>query len=213
MEQLVIAAPPDGSIGALLRAYRHWALLSQEQLAARAGLSERTVRDLEAGRVRTPRTDTMRLLADALQLSGPERESWLAAARRVNHQRAMPGPGVPAQLPGNVPARPPGRPGPGRGNSRRCRRWPVRQLPAEIVELGQRGNGPGRPAVQEADLAGTPVRARANQTGPDAEAGSGGRLSCADRRELAKLRRENRRLRDNVETLKRAADIFATAAR
>jgi len=59
MEQLVIAAPPDGSIGVLLRAYRHWALLSQEQLAARAGLSERTVRDLEADRVRTPHTDTI----------------------------------------------------------------------------------------------------------------------------------------------------------
>jgi transposase len=213
MEQLVIAAPPDGSIGALLRAYRHWALLSQEQLAARAGLSERTVRDLEAGRVRTPRTDTMRLLADALQLSGPERESWLAAARRVNHQRAVPGPGVPAQLPGNVPARPPGRSGSGMGNSRRCRRWPVRELPAEIVELGRRDNGPGGPEAQDADLAETPVRAWANQTGPDAGGGSGGRLSCADRRELAELRRENRRLRDDVETLKRAAVIFATATR
>jgi len=213
MEQLVIAAPPDGSIGALLRAYRHWALLSQEQLAARAGLSERTVRDLEAGRVRTPRTDTMRLLADALQLRGPEREGWLAAARRVNHQRAMPGPGVPAQLPGNVPARPPGRPGPGRGNSRRCRRWPVRELSAETVELGRRDNGPGGPAAQDADPAETMVGTRANQAGPDAEAGSGGRLSCADRRELAELRRENRRLRDDVETLKRAAAIFATAAR
>src|SRR5215813_15499593 len=112
MEQLVIAAPPNGSIGALLRAYRHWALLSQEQLAARAGLSERTVRNLEVGRVRTPRTDTMRLLADALQLSGPERESWLAAARGVNHQQtgpAMPAADVLAQLPGDVPARPLGR--------------------------------------------------------------------------------------------------------
>jgi len=124
----------------------------------------------------------------------------------------MPGPGVPAQLPGNVPARPPGRPGSGMANSRRCRRWPVRELPTEIVELGRRDNGPGGPA-QDADLAETPVRAWAKQAGPDAEAGSGGRLSCADRRELAKLRRENRRLRDNVETLKRAAAIFATAAR
>src|SRR5215472_16816043 len=51
MEQLVSVsvAAPRGSFGAFLRARRHRALLSQEQLAARAELSERTVRDLEAG--------------------------------------------------------------------------------------------------------------------------------------------------------------------
>jgi transcriptional regulator with XRE-family HTH domain len=54
-------------------------LLSQEQLAARAELSERTLRNLEAGRVRSPCADTVRLLAGALQLRAPERESWLAA--------------------------------------------------------------------------------------------------------------------------------------
>ena len=54
MEHLVIA-PPPGSFGTLLRACRHRACLSQEQLAARAELSERTVRNLEAGRVRSPR--------------------------------------------------------------------------------------------------------------------------------------------------------------
>jgi transcriptional regulator with XRE-family HTH domain len=59
MEQPV-SAPllPHGSFGAFLRARRHRALLSQEQLAARAELSERTVRDLETGRVRSPRPDT-----------------------------------------------------------------------------------------------------------------------------------------------------------
>ena len=80
MEHLVIA-PPPGSFGALLRACRHRACLSQEQLAARAELSERTVRNLEVGQVRSPRFDTARLLADALQLGEPERESWFAAAR------------------------------------------------------------------------------------------------------------------------------------
>src|SRR5262249_22777092 len=91
MEQLVSASlPPQGYFGALLWACRHGALLSQEQLAARAGLSERTVRDLEAGRVRSPRTDTVRLLADALQLAGPARESWFVAARGVNRWRAGP---------------------------------------------------------------------------------------------------------------------------
>src|SRR5262249_59405343 len=90
MEQLVSAAPPRGSFGALLRARRQRALLSQEQLAARAGLSERTVRNLEAGRVQLPRTDTVRLLVEALQLTGPERGDWFAAARGVPHRRAVP---------------------------------------------------------------------------------------------------------------------------
>ena len=87
MEQLVSASPAPGSFGALLRACRHRAYLSQEQLAAQAELSERTVRNLEAGRVRSPRTDTVRLLADALQLSEPDRDSWFAVAKGVNHQR------------------------------------------------------------------------------------------------------------------------------
>src|SRR5262249_56739095 len=77
----VNASPPPASFGALLRARRHRAFLSQEQLAARAELSERTVRNLEADRVPSPRTDTVRLLAEALQLSEPERESWFEAAR------------------------------------------------------------------------------------------------------------------------------------
>jgi hypothetical protein len=37
MEQLVIAPPPPGSFGALLRACRHRVCLSQEQLAVCAG--------------------------------------------------------------------------------------------------------------------------------------------------------------------------------
>src|SRR5215472_13766570 len=105
-EQVVaVPLPPCGSFGALVRALRHRAYLSQEQLAARAELSERTVRNLEAGRVRSPRTTTVRLLADALELAEPERKSWLAAAREANRQPEEPGPpgaGGPAQVPGRV---------------------------------------------------------------------------------------------------------------
>jgi transcriptional regulator with XRE-family HTH domain len=92
MEQLASTPPPDGSFGALLQAFRHRAYLSQEQLAARADLSERTVRNLEAGHVRSPRSTTVRLLADALELAEPEREGWLAAARRANGRPAELGP-------------------------------------------------------------------------------------------------------------------------
>src|SRR5262249_38255197 len=80
MQQPVNLSPSPASFGALLRARRYRAFLSQEQLAERAGLSERTVRNLEADRVQSPRAGTVRLLVGALQLSGPEREIWLEAA-------------------------------------------------------------------------------------------------------------------------------------
>src|SRR5499433_984598 len=102
MGQPTNAPPPYGSFGALLRAFRHRACLSQEQLAARAELSERTVRNLEAGRVRSPRNETVRLLADALALTGPERQSWVAAAQGANGRQAeagLPGADGPARLP------------------------------------------------------------------------------------------------------------------
>src|SRR5262245_45254142 len=110
MEQLAGASPPDGSFGALLRAFRHRACLSQEQLAARAELSERTVRNLEADRVRSPRNDTVRLLADALELTGSDRQSWFTSALKLNGRQAepeLPGTGGLVQLPRNAPARAP----------------------------------------------------------------------------------------------------------
>lgn len=75
----------------------------------RAELSERTVRNLEAGRVRSPRNDTVRLPADAPGLTEPDRQGWFAAARGANDRRAepaLPGAGLPAQLPSDGPARP-----------------------------------------------------------------------------------------------------------
>jgi len=42
---------------------------------------------------------------------------------------------------------------------------------------------------------------------------SDGGLTGVDRRELAELRQENRRLREDVEILKRATAIFAAATR
>ena len=104
-EQLASPPPPDGSFGALLRTFRHRAYLSQEQLAGRAELSERTVRNIEAGRVRSPRSDTVRLLADALALTEPERQSWVAAAQGAKGRQAetgLPGADGRAQLPRRV---------------------------------------------------------------------------------------------------------------
>ncbi len=73
----------------LVRTSRLQAGLTQQQLADLSALSVRAVRDLEAGRVRRPRRDTVRLLADALRL-GPEGTSALIGA--AVREAAMPGP-------------------------------------------------------------------------------------------------------------------------
>jgi WD40 repeat protein/transcriptional regulator with XRE-family HTH domain len=67
--------------GGLLRRLRAEAGLTQEQLAEAAGLSPRSVSDLERGIHRTARTDTAELLAGALGLAGPARSLFVAAAR------------------------------------------------------------------------------------------------------------------------------------
>ena len=65
----------------LLRQLRDEAGLTQEELAARAGLSPRTVSDLERGTTRTAHKDTAELLADALGLAEPVSGLFVAAAR------------------------------------------------------------------------------------------------------------------------------------
>lgn len=60
-----------------LRWLRARAMLTQEELAERARLSVRTVRNLEAGHIRRPRSGSIRLLAAALGL--PEQERVLLA--------------------------------------------------------------------------------------------------------------------------------------
>jgi predicted ATPase/transcriptional regulator with XRE-family HTH domain len=61
-----------------LRAAAH---LTQEQLAARAGLSPDTIAALERGKRRTPRSATVELLAQALELEAQERAHFAAAAQ------------------------------------------------------------------------------------------------------------------------------------
>jgi len=64
-----------------LRWHRMAAGLTQETLAARASLSVRGLSDLERGARRAPHSETVVLLADALDLAGAEREAFVAAAR------------------------------------------------------------------------------------------------------------------------------------
>jgi transcriptional regulator with XRE-family HTH domain len=77
----MMARPPALEFSGLLRQLRAEARLTQEELAEAAGLSPRSVSDLERGINRTARKDTALLLADALSLTGPRRELFVAAAR------------------------------------------------------------------------------------------------------------------------------------
>lgn len=67
--------------GGTLRRMRLAAGLTQEALAERAGISARAVSDLERDPERTPRLETVTLLADALLLDQEDRSRLLAAAR------------------------------------------------------------------------------------------------------------------------------------
>ncbi|MFL6185960.1 MAG: helix-turn-helix domain-containing protein [Actinomycetes bacterium] len=87
--------------GRLLRAHRMRLPLTQEGLAERAGLSERTLRNLEAGRISRPYPDTIRRLADALELTGRHRHQLEAAARGVGPGLGPEG-AVPCLLPPSV---------------------------------------------------------------------------------------------------------------
>jgi predicted ATPase/uncharacterized protein HemY/DNA-binding XRE family transcriptional regulator len=69
------------SFAQMLRRYRTQRRLTQAELAERARMSVRSITDLERGVSRTPHKDTVTLLADALQLSGGERDGFLEAAR------------------------------------------------------------------------------------------------------------------------------------
>src|SRR5207249_2641189 len=85
------------SFRTLLKHYRQAAGLSQEALAARAGLSARAISDLERGINRAPRYDTLELLSSALSLSSPQHTLLQAAARPAVAAAALapPGPSSP----------------------------------------------------------------------------------------------------------------------
>lgn len=69
-----------GKLARLLCYHRRAAQLTQEELAARAGLSTRMIRYLESGRTRCPRRESLRLLAQALNLDDADHEELLSTA-------------------------------------------------------------------------------------------------------------------------------------
>src|SRR3712207_5779243 len=86
----------DSPFGVRLRRVREAAGLTQEDLAARAGLSAKGISDLERGARRRPHPHTVRALADALELSEEDRASLLAAVPRRGDTAA------PAVVPGST---------------------------------------------------------------------------------------------------------------
>ncbi|WP_214108628.1 ATP-binding protein [Acrocarpospora catenulata] len=79
-------------IAPLVITHRRRLGLTQEELADRSGLSVRAIRDIESGRVGSPRPTTLRLLADAFGLADDDRDLFVGSAR------------VPAPAPSREPA-------------------------------------------------------------------------------------------------------------
>jgi transcriptional regulator with XRE-family HTH domain len=86
----LVETGPSPGFGTLLRRYRVAAGLSQEELAEWAGLSARTVGDLERGVSHAPRKDSVALLAQALALAASERATLTEGARRLSTAAGRP---------------------------------------------------------------------------------------------------------------------------
>jgi transcriptional regulator with XRE-family HTH domain len=104
-----MAGQPALGFAGLLRQLRAEAGLTQEELAEAAGLSPRSVSDLERGINRTARKDTAVLLGGALGLAEPVRALFVAAARGLGPAAEVLG-AVRGARPRvwNIPARNPG---------------------------------------------------------------------------------------------------------
>jgi len=94
----------------------------------------------------------------------------------------------------------------------RPRRSFTPEFKAEIVELCQRGDRSIGQVARDFDLTETGVREWVKQAERDAGTRTDG-LTTAEKDELTQLRRENRRLREDVEILKRATAFFAKETR
>jgi tetratricopeptide (TPR) repeat protein/transcriptional regulator with XRE-family HTH domain len=78
--------------GLLLRQHRLTRGLSQEELSELSGLSVRAIINIERGKTARPYRDSVRALADALDLPGPQREQLIAASRRFADSSPASGP-------------------------------------------------------------------------------------------------------------------------
>ena len=97
-----MAEQATSGLAGLLRQLRAEARLTQQELAKAAGVSPRSVSDLERGINRTARQDTAVRLAGALGLAEPARSLFVAAARgRIQAAQVLTA--KPRQAPGDSP--------------------------------------------------------------------------------------------------------------
>jgi transposase len=99
------------------------------------------------------------------------------------------------------------------GKKPRRRRSFTPEFKAEIVGLCQQGDRSVGQVAKDFDLTETAVREWVRQAERDAGTRSDGGLTSSGQQELARLRRENRQLREDVEILKRATAFFAQETR
>ena len=99
------------------------------------------------------------------------------------------------------------------GKKPRRRRSFTPEFKAEIVDLCQRGDRSVGQVAKDFDLTETAVREWVKQAERDSGDREDGGLTSTEQQELAQLRRENRRLREDVEILKRATAFFAKETR
>jgi len=90
--------------GELVRTHRRRLGWTQEDLAAKAGLSVRSIGKIETNQIASPRPATVRLLADAFALYGEDRARFfgVAASLGLGGTAEPAGRAVPAQLPADV---------------------------------------------------------------------------------------------------------------
>lgn len=92
--------------------------------------------------------------------------------------------------------------------SRKRRRF-TPEFKADAVKLVQQSGRPIREIARELGVAFGPLARWVRQAEVDAGKGPAGALTTAERDELQQLRRENERLRQEREILKKAAAFFA----
>lgn len=97
--------PEPPSFGAQVRRYRERAGLSQAALAERTQLTAKAIAALERGRRLRPYADTVRRLAQALELSVEESAAFSAAARSADEPAIAALPAAPAPLTNLPPPR------------------------------------------------------------------------------------------------------------
>ena len=98
-----------------------------------------------------------------------------------------------------------------KSRAKRPRRAFTPEFKAEVVELCRRGDRSVGQVARDLDLTETAVRAWVHQA--DVDAGRRNGLTTEERAELARLRKENRTLREERDILKRATAFFAKETR